>query len=242
MTDPNVARNINFISRQVLSGRERGTPTSRNYAALLITLLVLFFLYPLIGYRHSGPWTSDFFTAVSLVIVVYTIGDSRSHFFGAIFLAVPVLLSVLFDKWFDNTPFDRYVLLSQYFFSGALQFYTALLILKDILFRREVSLQHILGAVSVYFLIGFVWASIFAACELLSPGSIVSSLHASLEFPDILYFSFTNLTSLGYGDILPVHHIARSFASLEGITGQLYLTILIARIVGLHISSEGLDK
>jgi hypothetical protein len=54
----------------------------------------------------------------------------------------------------------------------------------------------------------------------------------------VLYFSFATLTTLGYGDIVPVSAIARTLATLEAITGQLYLAVLVARLVGLHIAES----
>jgi voltage-gated potassium channel Kch len=53
-----------------------------------------------------------------------------------------------------------------------------------------------------------------------------------------MYFSYTTLTTLGYGDIVPVSQIARTLATLEAITGQLYLAVLVARLVGLHINAS----
>ncbi len=54
----------------------------------------------------------------------------------------------------------------------------------------------------------------------------------------MLYFSFSTLTTLGYGDIVPVSPLARMLTSVEAITGQLYLTVLVARLVGLHITES----
>jgi hypothetical protein len=54
----------------------------------------------------------------------------------------------------------------------------------------------------------------------------------------VLYFSFTTLTTLGYGDIVPVSAIARALTSIEAITGQIYLAVLVARLVGLNIAES----
>jgi hypothetical protein len=54
----------------------------------------------------------------------------------------------------------------------------------------------------------------------------------------VLYFSFVTLTTLGYGDVVPTSPVTRTLASLEAITGQLYLTVLVARLVGLHIAES----
>ena len=78
-----------------------------------------------------------------------------------------------------------------------------------------------------------------------TPGSVVASMGeaASLterydQFSEFLYFSFITLTSVGYGDLTPIGAPARSLAMLEGVVGQLYLAILIARLVGIHIAQE----
>ena len=66
---------------------------------------------------------------------------------------------------------------------------------------------------------------------------LAGAYHASVVLSNMLYFSFVTLTTLGYGDLFPTLHVARFLASAEAISGQLYLTILVARLVGLHIVS-----
>ena len=62
-------------------------------------------------------------------------------------------------------------------------------------------------------------------------------LSAEKRYPLFIYFSFSTMSTLGYGDIVPVSRLARSLSWLEALTGQLYLTILVARLVGLHIAN-----
>jgi hypothetical protein len=89
-------------------------------------------------------------------------------------------------------------------------------------------------------LIGFAWAVGYAIIELINPGSfsglaeIDVNNHAG-RMMQMQYFSFTTLTTLGFGDILPRSSTARTLATLEAMTGQIYLAVLIARLVGLHI-------
>ena len=59
------------------------------------------------------------------------------------------------------------------------------------------------------------------------------------EFSDLIYFSFVTITTLGYGDITPVSRMAKNLAVLEAVWGQTYLAVLVARLVGLHLSSSG---
>jgi hypothetical protein len=72
------------------------------------------------------------------------------------------------------------------------------------------------------------------------PGSfIVSNEDVSRTGGNFLYYSFVTLTTLGYGDITPASSPARSLSTLEAVTGQLYIAILVARLVGLHIVHAG---
>jgi hypothetical protein len=121
-------------------------------------------------------------------------------------------------------------------------------ILKKILGARLITANLIFAAVCVYLMLGIAWSMIYSLLELAAPGSFNTSA-ASLEIQDTadtslqtLYFSFVTLTTLGYGDISPVTPPAQFFAVLEALTGQIYLAVLVAGLVGLHISTAGADK
>jgi hypothetical protein len=99
-----------------------------------------------------------------------------------------------------------------------------------------VTVHRILGAVAVYLLIGVVWAQAYDLVDQLVPGAL------STPTPDpphdvahFIYYSFATLTTVGYGDLVAVHPIARSLAMLEAVIGQLYSAILVARLVGLSL-------
>jgi hypothetical protein len=119
-----------------------------------------------------------------------------------------------------------------------------LAILSDVLEEGNVTSKKIRGAVCVYLLLGYIWGTLFCLIELLSPGSFTyqgarmaaplaeTSLHALNA--TFFYYSFVTLTTTGYGDITPVTIATRCFSTLEAMIGQLYLAILIGRLVGLH--------
>jgi hypothetical protein len=118
-------------------------------------------------------------------------------------------------------------------------------ILYHIVNTSRVTMNTIYGAVSAYLLIGLSWAFLFGFIEYLYPGALVfpdTLAHQPLSiqqyFNLMAYFSFTNLTTLGFGDINPVLPIARTLSYLEAVIGQLYLTILVARLVSLHIAHQ----
>jgi hypothetical protein len=100
-----------------------------------------------------------------------------------------------------------------------------------------------MGAIAAYLLIGLIWSLIYYTIGLHIPGAF-KGLEALMEGDkEVLrthfqYFSFTVLTTVGFGDIVPVHPIARMAAVLEGVVGQLFPAILIARLVSLQVQSR----
>jgi hypothetical protein len=102
-------------------------------------------------------------------------------------------------------------------------------------FSRGIMNGHrIRGAVAVYLLLGLGWAWIYRLSLLLAPGAIVianSPDQDLLAGTQLVYFSFTTLTTVGYGDIVPVHAVVRSLANIEALIGQLYPVILIGRLI-----------
>jgi voltage-gated potassium channel Kch len=96
----------------------------------------------------------------------------------------------------------------------------------------------VLAAVCVYLLIGLLWAFINLTIETSSPGSFTIPPQSTegATYSLFVYFSYVTLTTLGYGEMTPVSEVAQSWSVLESIAGQLYLTIVIARMIGLIIS------
>lgn len=121
----------------------------------------------------------------------------------------------------------------------------ALTILFDLFKAREVNGDVLAGAVCVYLLIGLIWSYLFLLVEIYSPGSFNFTqgdarlqLWIAKEFYPFFYLSLVTMTTIGYGDMTPVSTAARTLASVEGIIGQVYLTILVARLVGMHLLSQ----
>lgn len=100
--------------------------------------------------------------------------------------------------------------------------------------------DKIFAAICVYLLLGFVWTYAYALLDDVRPGSLADSTEIGRaddvgHVLQLRYFSFATLTTLGYGDILPRSSTARTMAVLEAVMGQIYLAVLVARLVGLHI-------
>jgi voltage-gated potassium channel Kch len=98
--------------------------------------------------------------------------------------------------------------------------------------------DRIVAGISGYLVIAFLWAGLYALHERVSPGGLVDTskhvIHA--EEGDLLYFSFITLTTTGYGEIVPVSPSARLLASLQSVTGTLYLAVFIAALLGRPVN------
>ncbi len=112
----------------------------------------------------------------------------------------------------------------------------ALVLLSQVLFREgPVTSSRIQGAIAVYLLFGVGWAHAYHIAELVHPGSFNSPGGTLSSVTDFAYFSFVTLSTVGYGDITPVRPIARTLAMGEALAGQLYLAVLIARLVAMEV-------
>jgi hypothetical protein len=200
-------------------------------AAILVYWVVAPLLRPLPGLRI---FTDIFFTA-TLASAIYAVAQVRRHWMVAAGLALPMFAAL----WLTHLGARPALALVGSIFEILFFAYTAWLILAAVLRATEVSWEVIAAAVVVYMFLGMIWAGLYSTLELLNPGSFsmanVSTGPTSQQFG---YFSFTTLTTLGYGDIAPLSGAARAFATLEAMVGQIYLTVLIARLVGAHIAQS----
>ena len=120
--------------------------------------------------------------------------------------------------------------------------YTTTVILSYLFTEDEITGDVIMGGICVYFLIGLAWAFIFFTLELFQPGSFqMPQGQGTTDLSHFSYYSYVTLTTLGYGDFTPISAQARSLALLEAIMGQLYIAILVARLVGIHIA-QGVSR
>jgi hypothetical protein len=113
----------------------------------------------------------------------------------------------------------------------------ALVVARAVLAEGAVTIHRIIGAILLYMLVALIFVALYLFIGEAFPGAFVNLVIADSPRlgADAIYFSFTTLTSVGYGDMFPVNPIARSLCNLESICGQLFPAILIARLVSLHV-------
>jgi hypothetical protein len=116
--------------------------------------------------------------------------------------------------------------------------------LKQVAMETDISPNRLVGAVCVYLMLGVIWAVAYTMLEMISPGSFggLTPLQGRGWDSEWLYFSFVTMTTLGYGDILPLSATARALAYMQAVFGQLYVAILVAGLVSALISSRQSNK
>jgi hypothetical protein len=108
-------------------------------------------------------------------------------------------------------------------------------LLKQLFKTGKVTADSIKGGICIYFLLGILWGIVYRSVYHLVPGSFAV---AGDMCPNLFYFSFVTLASVGYGDIVPATRLVQMLAVLEAVTGQMFLAVYIARLLGMHMAHE----
>ena len=211
------------------------------HLALLIAILLLFAGTPFVAPLRQGVLFLNIIGAAVLVAGSYALSERRKPFVIAIILSA---ISVIGTALLLAYPQHWAVLVSHSSIVVLVSFFSVT-ILKYVLGSGRITADKIFAAICVYLLIGYDWAFIYALLDELQPGSFSNLSVRATDFigrvSELRYFSFITLTTVGYGDIVPRSPIARTAAALEATMGQIYLTVLVARLVGLHIV-HGIDS
>jgi hypothetical protein len=215
----------------------RGSGISRHSAAyFLASLLLIYVTAPVFEGFRSGELIQAVFMTVALLSAVLAIGGRRRMLVWAIILVIPALVG----KWVNHWRPD--LMPPEVFFGAGLLFvlFIVLNLLTFILRAQRVDSEILCLGVSNYLMLGWIWAFAYMLMNRLDPDSFVFTVGPaairSLEGFRGFYFSYSTLTTVGYGDIIPLSNGARMLATLEAMAGMLYATLLIARLVSLYYS------
>lgn len=221
------------------------------FVVLLAALTLLLLMAPLAG--SASTWISSRVAALAmglafvamLLAAVYAVSGNRRAVIVGMSLMAPVLLSKLVDLIWHG----RETAITNHVLSTAFLSYVIVMILRWMFRSQRVTFNLICAALCVYLLLGINWAIAYSMMQTLEPASFAFPSQAAAASPDSLefggettvtslYYSFVTITTLGYGDIRPVTPMARMLSVVEALTGQLFLAVLVARLVGLQTAQE----
>jgi voltage-gated potassium channel len=212
-----------------------------NFYYLLVALLLFLFIIPVADQLGSpgAPIVRGLVFSSLFVIGIWSLrGGGRYFTLGMTFVVAGLVLNVLAVQT-DSVFFQHASLLSMIGFLVIAISFT----LRQVLFGTDISANRLLGAVCVYLLLGVIWALSYSMIELTMPGSF-SGFEAWSDRgfdSEWIYFSFVTMTTLGYGDVLPISATARALAYLQAVFGQFYIAVLVAGLVSAYISNRQSD-
>ena len=209
----------------------------RNNIILLACLLALIILFPLFKDRNS--LVRDLLLTAIFFSGIFSLDFSTQ----SLKILLPLGAATAATTWIGHFVENDVVYLIDFITTFLFLVAIVVLMIRHIARSRNVTPTIILSSINGYLLLGVLSAVLLAISDvvhrhvygsgspaILFPGEIVP------QFNDYMYFSFVTLTTLGFGDVTPQAHLARSIAVLIAVTGQLYMTILIAMLVGKFLS------
>ena len=213
------------------------------YPPLLIALFIALLLKPFAEGTGAAILPGSFLLILVLAALVYAFRHIRSLAFCLTVLGVAaVTLRLLADQW----HFPTLEILSQGL-SFIVMIVAMVAMFSEVLRARSASSDLVMGAICLYLIIGLAWTFLYYSIYLLSPGSIFVSPETSIwtasgteaKFTQVLYFSFAALTTIGSSGEEALTPMIRQLAVVESAMGQLYLAVLISRLVGFSTSGDG---
>ena len=199
----------------------------RRYAILFYTLLITMVAVPLVASFELTGALIEFFLAASLLAGVMPVRTAKGRAILLIIL-ITVWLARLATIWFDHPALSAMTLglwtfIAMFAAAGALRF---------AMNATQVDAEHLYAALSAYLLAGIFFSLLYWVLEQVAPGSF--AIAGNFSRMSALYFSFVTLATVGYGDIVPRSDVARGLAIVEGVGGQLFLAVMVARLVSLY--------
>ena len=202
---------------------------------LLLSFLAIILITPFILSLGKFEWVLSVLMLPVILTAVRTISKKPRHIVFALVLgtfSIAGHIGLIFGEyyWLESIRLMATCILF---------FWIAALLLYDLLLRSQsVTIDLIFGSVNIYLLVGFAFAYLYGYEEFLNPDAfrgmevLLRSQGAIIPFT---YFSFITLTTLGYGDVVPVTAFGATATWVQAVFGQLYLAILVARLVGAYL-------
>lgn len=205
----------------------------RRFLILLVLIMSLLVLTPFLDDFVETRILMDAFLTAIFFAIIFAVKSQRSYVIIASFLALPLIISTWSFYFVELTSIGLLTRIFGALFLG----YAVINILRIVVQSEEVTKETIYAAIVAYMLMALMWAFLYMILELLAPGSFsFPEKGFRAETMRFKYFSLVTITTLGYGDITPLTNKASALVLVEALVGQIYLVVLVAWLVGMHVS------
>lgn len=206
-------------------------------AVLLAVQLIGVLLYPFMDQSPVGRAALSSFGLIVLLLAVRAVRATSAFVWVAVLLGVPTVGLTLLEV---VDPLNLQVTLWSSVLHALFYFYTSLALIRYMFVDRFVTSDEMWATGATFTVVAWAFAHTFMAVQVLWPGSFIAALdpEAPRTWFQMLFLSFTTLTSVGLSDITPVLPQARSWVMIEQVAGLMYVALVISRIVGLTIARQ----
>lgn len=206
-------------------------------AVLLAVQLIGVLLFPFMETTPVGQAALSTFALMVLFLAVRAVQATPALGWIAVLLGLPIVVLTILEV---VDPTNAPVILASSVLHAIFYFYTSVALLRYMFRDRLVTPDELWSTGATFTVVAWAFAYTFMAVQVIWPGSFIAAVGA--EKPrtwfELLFLSFTNLTSVGLSDIVPVLPQARSWVMIEQVAGLLYVALVISRIVGLTIARQ----
>ena len=213
-----------------------------NYGWLLIALIIAIFVGPLLQNYRVGVRFTDVVSGFVVLSGVMLATAGRVHIIIISIIGLVMIISSFVDPFVGTIATGVIAGVAGF----AFLLYILLIVLNDIFSRSVVSTDTLVGSVCGYLILAALFASVYSVAVLFDPNAFRISPDLAIKpdelhrqgthFGILTYYSIVTLTTVGYGDVVPANYVTRAVVSVEAVSGQIYLTVIVARLVGLHLS------
>jgi hypothetical protein len=198
---------------------------------LLLSLLLVFLVYPVLDHGNVRRLILGALMFAPVILSTVRLAEIKGWIWPSVLLASAAFVASVLSTMHTDQRFvaTKWALLTGFFGLTVAGLFSYL---KN---ARSISDSHLYTAVSIYLLLGLLWFALYSAIDALYPGAILhNNSTISDRSSELLYFSLVTLSTIGYGDVVPVVDEVRMLAALEGITGVLYVAITVALLVSAY--------
>lgn len=206
-------------------------------AVLLVVQLLGVLLYPFMDTSPVGRAALSLFSLVVVVLAVRAVRATPALLWVSVLLGGPVVVLTILEA---VDPSDGAVVFWSSTLHAAFYAYTSFALIRYMFLDRFITVDELWATGATFTVVAWAFAYAFMAVQVVWPGSFTAAVapEAQRTWFELLFLSFTNLTSVGLSDITPIQPHARAIVMIEQVAGLLYVALVISRIVGLTISRD----